>query len=70
MSPHWVALSVFALSPYCCVLSGEVTNTNFIVFGLTRSGLEPTIYRTRGDHAIYHTDDAVHCLNINIDNAI
>jgi hypothetical protein len=30
---------VFALSPYCCMLSGEATNTNFIVFGLTRSML-------------------------------
>jgi len=28
------------------VLSGEETNTNFIVLGLTRSGLEPTIYHT------------------------
>ena len=41
----------FARSPYCRVLSGEATNTNFIVFGLTRPGLEPTIYRTRGEHA-------------------
>jgi len=31
------------------VLSGEATNTNFIVFGLTRPGLEPTIYRIRGE---------------------
>jgi hypothetical protein len=31
---------------YCCMLSGEATNTDFTVFGLTRSGLEPTIYRT------------------------
>ena len=38
---------VFALSPSCCVLSGEARDTNFIVFGLTRSGLETTIYRTR-----------------------
>jgi hypothetical protein len=38
---------VFALSPKWCVLSGETTNTNCIVFGLTRPGLEPTIYRTR-----------------------
>jgi hypothetical protein len=37
---------VFALSPYCCVLSGEAANTNFIGFSLTRPGLEPTIYRT------------------------
>ena len=29
------------------MLSGEVTNTNFIVFGLTRPGLEPTIYRSK-----------------------
>ena len=35
---------VFALSAYCCVLSGEATNTNVIVFGCTRSGIEPTIY--------------------------
>jgi hypothetical protein len=27
------------------------TNINFIVFGLARSGLELTIYRTRGEHA-------------------
>jgi hypothetical protein len=41
------------------MLSGEATNTNFIVFGLTRSGLEPTIYRTRGEHANHCTTDAV-----------
>jgi len=38
---------VFALSPSCCVLSGEARDINFIVFGLTRSALEITIYRTR-----------------------
>jgi hypothetical protein len=37
---------VFALSPECCVLSGEATNINLIFFGLTWPGLEPTIYRT------------------------
>jgi hypothetical protein len=37
---------VFDLSPYCCVFSGEATSTIFIVVGLTRQGLEPTIYRT------------------------
>jgi hypothetical protein len=47
---------VFALSPYCYVLSGEAINTNFIVFGLTRSRLEPTIYRTR-EHASHYTND-------------
>jgi hypothetical protein len=28
------------------MLSGETTNTNYIVFGMTRPGLEPTIYCT------------------------
>jgi hypothetical protein len=46
------------------VLSGEATNINLIVFGLTQPVLEPTIYHTRGEHAnhyatneptIYHT---------------
>ena len=49
---------VFALAPYCCVLSGEATNTNFIVFGLlTRPELEPTVYRTQGKHANHYTTD-------------
>jgi hypothetical protein len=38
---------LFLLNAY----SREATNTNFIVFGLTRPGLEPTIYHTRGEHA-------------------
>jgi hypothetical protein len=42
------------------VLSGEATNTNFIVFGLTRLGLEPTIYCTQGEHANNYATDAVH----------
>jgi hypothetical protein len=37
---------LFLLSVACLA-----TNTNFIVFGLTWSGLEPTIYHTRGQHA-------------------
>jgi hypothetical protein len=41
------------------VLSGEATNTNFIVFGFTQSGLKPTIYRTRDEHANHYTTDAV-----------
>jgi hypothetical protein len=40
------------------VFSGEATNTNFIVFGLTRPGLEPMIYRTLGEHANHYTIDA------------
>jgi hypothetical protein len=46
---------VFALSPSCCVLSGEARNTNFIVFGLTRPGLEPTICRTQGKHTNHYS---------------
>jgi hypothetical protein len=42
---------VFALSPSCCVLSEGVTNTHFIVFGLNRPGLEPTIYHTQAEYA-------------------
>ena len=42
------------------MLSGEATtNTNFIVFGLTRSGLEPTIYHTRGEHVNHYTTHTV-----------
>jgi hypothetical protein len=41
------------------MLSGEATDTNLIVFGLNRSGIEPTIYRTRGEHANHYTTDAV-----------
>jgi hypothetical protein len=42
------------------VLNGEATNTNFVVFGFTRPGLEPPIYRSRGEHANHYTNDEVH----------
>jgi hypothetical protein len=48
------ANQLFAVSPWCRVLSEEATHTNFIFFGLTRAGLEPTIYRTRGEHANHY----------------
>jgi hypothetical protein len=41
---------------------GEATNTNCIVFGLTRSGLEPTIdlpHSIRGEHTSYYTTEVV-----------
>jgi hypothetical protein len=50
---------VFPLSPYCCMLSREATHTNIIVFGLTRSGLELTIYRIRGKHANHYTRTSI-----------
>jgi hypothetical protein len=43
----------------------EATNTNFKVFGLIRPGLEPTIYRTRGQHANHYAIDAV-ILELNV----
>ena len=49
---------VFALSSNCCILIGEATNTNFIVFGLTRLGREHTIYHTWGENANYYTTNA------------
>ena len=42
-----------------CVLSREATNTNFIVFGLIKSGLKPTIYHTKGKNANHYTTDVV-----------
>jgi hypothetical protein len=38
---------IFALTPQCCLLSREATNSNFImfiVFGVTWPGLKPIIY--------------------------
>ena len=49
--------TVFVVAHYCCVLRGAATNTKFIVIGLTRSVLEPTIYHTQGGHANYYTTD-------------
>ena len=41
------------------MLNVEATNTNLIVFDLTQSELEPTIYRNRGEHDNHYTTDAV-----------
>jgi hypothetical protein len=41
------------------MLNGEATNTNLIVFGLTRPGLEPMIYHTRGKHAKRYNTNAL-----------
>jgi hypothetical protein len=37
----------------------EAINTRFIVFGLTPPRLEPTIYRTQGEHANHYATDVV-----------
>ena len=34
-------------------------NTNLLVFGLTQPELDPTIYRTRGEHANHNATDVV-----------
>ena len=47
---------VFALFPLYCLISGEATNINFIVFGLTRPY---SIYRTRGENANHYATDAL-----------
>ena len=41
------------------MFSGEATDINVIVFGVSRPGLEPTIYSTRGKHANHYATDAV-----------
>jgi hypothetical protein len=51
------SLPGFAVILYCCVLSGETAYTNYIVFGLTRPGFEPTICHNRRDHAEYYTTE-------------
>jgi hypothetical protein len=37
----------------------EATNTNFIIFGLTRPGFEPIIYHNPGEHANHYNTDVV-----------
>ena len=65
MSPHSDTLSWFRANQSLLFLLdaayGEATNSNSIVFGLTRLGLEPTIYRTQDQHANHYTTDAVLC---------
>jgi hypothetical protein len=55
---------VFALSPQCLAEKQQIP---ILVFGLTRSTLDPMIYRTRGEHANHYTTDAVIQLTINND---
>jgi hypothetical protein len=48
---------LFLLNAACLVEKQHIYN--LIVFVLTRPGLEPTIYRTRGEHANHYATDAV-----------
>ena len=49
---------ISALTPSCCALSREAGNINFIIFYLTRLGLESSIYRPQGEHANHYTTAA------------
>jgi hypothetical protein len=46
---------VFDLTLSFYVLTEEATNANLLVFDLTRTGLEPTIYRTWAELANHYT---------------
>jgi len=46
---------VFALTPLCCVLSGQAANIYFIIFGLIQPELVPTIYHTLEKHTNHYT---------------
>jgi len=41
-----------------------IRNSNFLVIGLIRPGLKPTIYRTRGEHTNHYTSSVVLTYNI------
>ena len=55
---------IFALTPQFCVISGKQQIPVLLVFGLIWPGLEPTIYRTRGEHVNYYTIDAVKIIRL------
>jgi hypothetical protein len=42
-----------------CLHVAEKQQIPILVFGLTRPGLEPMIYCTRGEHANHYATDAV-----------
>ena len=48
---------LFALTPWCSLLSRETVNTDVIVFGLT---CNLTIYHTQDERANHHTTDVVY----------
>ena len=65
MSPHSDTLSrfrvdqslLFLLIAACLPEKQQISIC--IVFGMTRLGLEPTIYRNRGEHSNHYASDAV-----------
>jgi hypothetical protein len=59
MSLHSDTLFWFRANQSLLFLLNAVCLADFIVFGLTRPGLEPTIYRNWDEHANHYTTDAV-----------
>ena len=62
MLPHSDTLSRFratSLCPFSVMMraGGEATTVNVVVFGLIRSGLDLTIYRTRGELTNHYAID-------------
>ena len=54
---HWNNQSLLFLLNAACL--AEKQQIPIIVFGLTWSGLEPKIFRTRGEHANHYTTNVV-----------
>ena len=60
---HVSSLRLIILIPrllLSCVFSREAQHINIVVFGLTRSGLESTIYRRVSDHVNHYSTDTLH----------
>ena len=72
MSPHSDTLSwfrayqslLYLLNAAC--LPEKQPISICIVFGMTRQGLQPTIYRTRGEHSEQYTTDPVNKIDIHV----
>ena len=75
MSPHSDTLSwfradqslLFLLNAACLLEKQQIAIC--IVFGMTRPGLEPTIYRTRGEHCNHYATDVVDIIRSCMDAA-
>jgi len=55
MSLHWAHYSDYESTSLCLYSFTLCSNINFIVFGLTRSWIETTIYRTWCEYSNYYT---------------
>ena len=77
MSPHSDKLSwfradqslLFLLNAACLPEKQQISICIYIVFGMTQPGLEPTIYRTRGEHSNHYATDAVRIIRSYMDAA-